>query len=151
MAPRAGVQTVLLFMPGSLARILQQGGRPDLGRGAWTSGQAGILVVVEAQKPKLGRLHQPAREIGQQATRTDDLLLGPGAGEQLVDELIAEPITNLRRKLCQRRALRRPRSSQPTVVVDAVDSIALKGRRPGDDAVGLDEVIPDRDIIAAAI
>ena len=68
-----------------------------------------LMALIAQVLGQLGRhraLHQPAREIGQQAARPDDLLLGPGAGEQLVDQLVAEPITNLGRQPGQRRAQR---------------------------------------------
>jgi hypothetical protein len=67
------------------------------------------MALVAQVLGQLGRhrpLHQPAREIGQQATWPDDLLLGPRAREQLVDQLVAEPLTNLRREPRTGRALR---------------------------------------------
>jgi hypothetical protein len=44
-------------------------------------------------------LDQPPRQIGQQSPGPDDLLLAAGTREQLVDELIAEPIPDLRRQI----------------------------------------------------
>jgi hypothetical protein len=40
-------------------------------------------------------LHEPLRQLRKQPTRPDDLLLAPGAGEQLVDHLIREKLSEL--------------------------------------------------------
>ena len=66
-----------------------------------------LVVLIAQVLGQLGihrALDQPARQIGQQAARPDDLLLAARAGEQLVDQLIAEPLTNLRGSSLDRRA-----------------------------------------------
>jgi hypothetical protein len=40
-------------------------------------------------------LHQPLRQLRKQPARPDDLLLAPGAGEQLLDDLIGEELSDL--------------------------------------------------------
>ena len=37
-------------------------------------------------------LHQPLGQLRQQPARPGDLLLGPGAGQQLIDHLIRDPL-----------------------------------------------------------
>ena len=43
-------------------------------------------------------LHQPLGQLAQQAARSGDLLLGPGAGEQLVDQLVRQQRLDLARR-----------------------------------------------------
>ncbi len=56
-------------------------------------------------------LYQPAREIGEETAGPNDLLLGPPAREQLVDQPIAQPVAHFRRQLGKRGVLRRGRSA----------------------------------------
>src|SRR5437588_9573999 len=56
-------------------------------------------------------LNQPAGEIRQQPSGPDDLLLRPRPSEQLVDQLVTEALTNLRREIHQREVLQRARSA----------------------------------------
>jgi hypothetical protein len=49
-----------------------------------------LIAKVVGQLDLHRPLHQPLRQLTQQATRTGDLLLRPGASEQLVDQLVRE-------------------------------------------------------------
>ena len=93
--------------------------RPVLGRKrlrrravAGVAGPAGRLLVrlVAEMLGQLRRhrpLHQPLGQLREHPARPDDLLLGPGAREQLVDHLVGEAIANRVREL-ERRAAGRP-------------------------------------------
>ena len=50
-------------------------------------------------------LHQPLRQLAEQPARPGDLLLRPGAGEQLVDQLVRQQRLDLGRELRPRRRL----------------------------------------------
>ena len=57
-----------------------------------------LAVLIAEVLGQLGihrALDQPTRQIGQQAAGPDDLLLAARPGEQLVDQLIAEPLADL--------------------------------------------------------
>ena len=96
--------------------------RPVLGRkrlrGRAVTGVAGAAgrLLVRLVAEMLGQLrrhrplHQPLRQLREHPARADDLLLGPGAREQLVDHLIGETIANRVRDLERRAAGRTLRS-----------------------------------------
>ena len=58
---------------------------------------AEVLSQLRGHRP----LHQPARQISEQAAGPDNLLLGSSAGEQLVNQLIRELIADLGRGAVQ--------------------------------------------------
>src|SRR5439155_25324210 len=81
---------------------------------------------------------QPLRQLREHAARADDLLLGPGAREQLVDHLISKTIANLPRQPDRRRAQGRARSAGRSLrspsglaprPADAIDQLGLGLRR----------------------
>ena len=84
---------------------------------------AEMLAQLRLQRP----LHQPLRQPGEHAARPDDLLLRAGAGEQLVDHLIREPVPqlpwelDLRRGRAADRSLRSPSglAPQPASAIDS--------------------------------
>ena len=68
------------------------------------------MRLVAEMLGQLGRqrpLHQPLGQLREHPARPDDLLLGPGAREQLVDHLVGETIADRVRKL-ERLAAGRP-------------------------------------------
>ena len=52
----------------------------------------GLVAEMVGQLDLHRPLHQPLSQLGQQAAGPGDLLLGPRAGEQLVDHLIGDPL-----------------------------------------------------------
>ena len=78
---------------------------------AGVAGGAGRLLVqlVAEMLSQLSRhrpLHQPLRQLRDHTARPDDLLLSPGAREQLVDHLVGEAIADRVRKLERLAAIR---------------------------------------------
>src|SRR3954469_13318408 len=69
----------------------------------------GLIAQVVGQLGTQRPFHEPTGEIGQQSAGPDDLLLRAGAGKQLVDQPIREPVPEAGRKLVRNRPPRRAR------------------------------------------
>ena len=67
-----------------------------------TPARRGMVRLIAQVLGQLGihrPLNKPARQIGQQAARSDDLLLAASTREQLIDQLVAEPLPDLLRQI----------------------------------------------------
>ena len=75
-----------------------QRGRPQRHRATYNRRPTTLVAELAGQLGVHRPLHQPLGQPSKQTARTDDLLLRPGAGEQLIDQLVTETVTQLGRQ-----------------------------------------------------
>ena len=98
---------------------------PDPARRRPTTLVAKVLGQLGVHRP----LNQPAGQLRQHAPRPDDLLLRPGAGEQLVDQLITETLPQLGRQPLDDQLGRR---TAATLLARPTGSLRGTAARPSD-------------------